>query len=176
MPGWSTGSAGEAVRQRRPPSFATLILLALLVVAADQYTKWLVMTRFMLHETVPVISGFFNLTYLHNTGAAFGLLAGANPAWRVSFFVGVACAALIFILFAFQQYRQRGRLYLIVFSLISGGAVGNLLDRVRYGSVVDFLDFYLGSYHWPAFNVADSAIVVGVGLFLLAGFFDREKR
>ncbi|MFH1218112.1 MAG: signal peptidase II [Pseudomonadota bacterium] len=163
------------MKRRRQLSFGWLIVLALLVVVADQYTKWLVVSRFSLYETVSVIPGFFNLTYLHNTGAAFGLLANANPAWRVYFFVGIACVALVFVLFAFQQYRRRGMIYLLVFSFIAGGAVGNLIDRVRYGSVVDFLDFYVATYHWPAFNVADSAIVVGVGLFLAAGFFDRER-
>ncbi|OKY74451.1 MAG: signal peptidase II [Desulfobulbaceae bacterium DB1] len=162
------------MQSRKPLSFFWLIVLALLVVVADQYTKWLVMSRFSLYETISVLPGFFNLTYLHNTGAAFGLLANADPAWRVYFFVGIACGALVFVLYAFQQYRRRGLLYLFVFSFIGGGAAGNLIDRVRFGSVVDFLDFYVGAYHWPAFNVADSAIVVGVGLFLLAGFFDRD--
>ena len=149
--------------KRRAQSFLFLLVLAGLVVIADQFTKWLVMSRFGLYEIKSVIPGFFNLTYLHNTGAAFGLLADANPSWRVYFFVCIAVAALIFIFYAFLQYRERGVVYVYAFSFIGGGALGNLIDRLRYGSVVDFLVFYVGRNQWPAFNVADSAIVVGVG-------------
>lgn len=155
-------------------SFFYMLLLAVLVVAGDQLTKLLIVGRLGLYEIETVIPGFFNLTYLHNTGAAFGILADANPAWRASFFIGIALVALVFVVFAFFQYRKRGCLYVYVFAFIAGGAVGNLIDRLRYGSVVDFLDFYISSYHWPAFNVADSAIVVGVGLFLVASFFEKE--
>ncbi|MBI4792311.1 MAG: lipoprotein signal peptidase [Deltaproteobacteria bacterium] len=155
-------------------SFPLLFLLAALVIIADQLSKWLVMSRFGLHEIKTVVPGFFNLTYLHNRGAAFGLLANADPAWQPWFFIGIACGALVFIGFAFRQYRDRSVLYLYAFALIAGGAAGNLIDRVRYGSVVDFLDFYVARYHWPAFNVADSAIVVGVGIFLLASLLDRD--
>mgnify|MGYP001197278557 CR=1 FL=1 len=115
-----------------------------------------------------------NLPDLTNTGAAFGLLANANPAWRPYFFIGIALLALVFVFFAVLQYRQRSVLYLFAFAMIGGGAVGNLIDRVRFGSVVDFLDFYVSTYHWPAFNVADSAIVIGVALFLLASLLDKE--
>ncbi|MBI5557968.1 MAG: lipoprotein signal peptidase [Deltaproteobacteria bacterium] len=163
-------------KRKRVPSFLLLSLLAGLIIVADQLSKWLIMSSFALHEIKTVVPGFFNLTYLHNTGAAFGLLANANPVWRPYFFIGIACAALIFIFFAFHQYRRRGLLYVFAFSFIAGGAVGNLLDRIRYGSVVDFLDFYVYSHHWPAFNVADSAIVVGVGLFLLGGLCENRKK
>jgi len=155
-------------------SFPLLVLLAGLIIVADQLTKWLIMSRFGLYEIKEIVPGFFNLTYLHNTGAAFGLLANANPAWRPYFFIGIALAALVFVFFAFRQYRQRSAVYVFAFSFIGGGAVGNLIDRVRFGSVVDFLDFYVATYHWPAFNVADSAIVVGVGLFLLASLLDKD--
>ncbi len=157
-------------------SYTTLFFLAGLVAVLDQFTKWLVVTRFDLYEIIEVIPGFFNLTYLHNTGAAFGLLANANPAWRVYFFVGVSVLALIFVFFAYHHYSQLGFAYVLAFSGIAGGAVGNLIDRVRYGSVVDFLDFYYGGYHWPAFNVADSAIVVGVALFMIGSFFEKEDK
>ncbi|PKN15637.1 MAG: signal peptidase II [Deltaproteobacteria bacterium HGW-Deltaproteobacteria-3] len=122
----------------------------LAVVVLDQATKALIMERFAMFELLPVIPGLFNLTYLTNTGAAFGMLAGAQTIWRQVFFVGVAVLALG-----------------VAIGLIAGGAVGNLIDRLRFGAVVDFLDFYVGSHHWPAFNVADSAICVGVGLFIL---------
>ncbi|RJX30050.1 MAG: signal peptidase II [Desulfurivibrio sp.] len=162
-------------QQGRAHSFLLLGLLAGLIIAADQLTKWLIMSRFGLYEIKEIVPGFFNLTYLHNTGAAFGLLANANPAWRPYFFIGVAVLALVFVFFAFRQYRHRSAGYLFAFAFIGGGAVGNLIDRVRFGSVVDFLDFYVSTYHWPAFNVADSAIVVGVGLFLLTSLLDRDE-
>ena len=165
------------MKQRdRSRSSLLLVLLAGLIIVADQLTKWLIMSRFSLYEIKVVVPGFFNLTYLHNTGAAFGLLANANPAWRPYFFIGIALLALVFVFFAFRQYRHRSAVYMFALAFIAGGAVGNLIDRVRFGSVVDFLDFYVSGYHWPAFNVADSAIVVGVGLFLLASLLDRDGK
>ena len=139
----------------------------LAVVVFDQLTKGLVMAYFGLYESQPIIPGLFNLTYLTNTGAAFGMLAGAQSIWRQVFFVGVAVAAIGVMAFSYRQFRNQGRIFAHAIGLIAGGAVGNLIDRLRFGAVVDFLDFYLGIHHWPAFNVADSAICVGVGLFIL---------
>ncbi|MCB2183845.1 MAG: lipoprotein signal peptidase [Desulfobulbaceae bacterium] len=164
------------MKKKKGCPFSFLLVVGGLVVVLDQYTKWLVQEHFSLYEIKRVIPGFFNLTYLHNKGAAFGLLADANPAWRAYFFICVACIALIFVFFAFCHYQDKGLGYALAFSFIAGGAVGNLIDRIRYGSVVDFLDFYVKSYHWPAFNVADSAIVVGVCFFILAGFFEKEDK
>jgi len=161
-------------KRGRSQSFLLLVLPAGLIIVADQLTKWLIMSRFGLYEIKEIVPGFFNLTYLHNTGAAFGLMANANPAWRPYFFIGIALAALVFVFFAFRQYRHRSVVYVFAFSFISGGAVGNLIDRIRFGSVVDFLDFYVSTYHWPAFNVADSAIVAGVGLFLLGSLLEKD--
>lgn len=144
--------------------FAWLTLVLLL----DQASKALVEARFALFEIEVVIPGLFNLTHLLNTGAAFGFLAGEAALWRQLFFAGMATAALIVLFFAFRQLRNQGSLYGHAIGLIAGGALGNLIDRLRLGAVVDFLDFYLGEHHWPAFNVADSAICVGVGLFFLA--------
>ena len=137
------------------------------VVLLDQLTKALVMAYFPLYELKPVIPGLFNLTYLSNTGAAFGMLAGAQSAWRQVFFVGAALVAIGVMAFSYRQFCNQGRIFAHAIGLIAGGAVGNLIDRLRYGAVVDFLDFYVGSHHWPAFNVADSAITIGVGLFIL---------
>lgn len=142
------------------------------VVALDQATKWWIMESFRLHELREVIPGFFNLVYLHNSGAAFSLLASAEGTWKEWFFIAVAVGALAFILVLFKQYCLKNRAYTVALGLIAGGAVGNLIDRLRFGSVVDFLDFYLASYHWPAFNVADSAICIGVGLFLYRNLRD----
>jgi len=138
------------------------------VLLLDQISKLLVMARFAMHEVLPVIPGFFNLTFVTNTGAAFGLLAGEQTLVRQLFFVAVALAALLFLYYSHRHFRDQGALFAHAIGLIAGGAVGNLVDRLRLGAVVDFLDFYIGAYHWPAFNVADTAICVGVGLFLLA--------
>lgn len=143
------------------------LCMAFLVVIVDQLTKLWVMSTFALYQQLKIIPGIFNLVYVRNTGAAFGFLAGEKSWLRQAFFIGVAIIALVVIFFAYNHLKRQGRLFLYALALIAGGALGNLIDRMRFGSVVDFLDFYLGSYHWPAFNAADSAITVGVGLFLL---------
>ncbi len=136
----------------------------------------MVMARFSLHESLSVIPGFFDLTYVRNPGAAFGFLAQASPAFRSFFFSAVAVIAVFLILYFIIRHKEGTLLQTTALSLISGGALGNLLDRVRFGEVVDFLDFYVGSYHWPAFNVADSAISVGACLLLYEIFRKREKQ
>ena len=118
-----------------------------------------------------MIPGLFNLTYLTNTGAAFGLLAGDHGMWRQVFFIGVAVVALAAIGFLYRKLRPVSVWYGVALGLIAGGAIGNLIDRLRLGSVIDFLDVYVGAHHWPAFNLADSAITVGVAIFLLINFF-----
>jgi signal peptidase II len=141
--------------------------IAALVIIIDQLTKLWIMSNFALHEQQNVIPGLFDLVYVTNTGAAFGFLAGSKNLLRQLFFVGVAIVALVVIVYAYGHLKRQGKIFVYALGLIGGGAIGNLIDRLRFGSVVDFLDFYLGSYHWPAFNAADSAITVGVGLFLL---------
>jgi signal peptidase II len=156
--------------------FYFMLSIGLMVVAVDQATKMTVMNSLKLYEIHPVIPGLFNFTYLHNSGAAFGFLASVSGVWKQWFFIGVSVAALAFILFLYAQYCLETFLYTVALGLIGGGAVGNVLDRVRYGSVIDFLDFYIGSHHWPAFNMADSAICVGVGLFLLANMAGTKAK
>ena len=140
------------------------------VILLDQFSKWWVMTTFSLFELRPVVDGFFNLVFVTNSGAAFGLLAGPQVWWRQLFFVSVAVLALGVLIGAYRHYRLQGVVWVVAIGLVAGGAVGNLIDRLRFGAVIDFLDFYIKTYHWPAFNVADSAITVGVGLFMLASF------
>jgi signal peptidase II len=151
------------------------VLIAALVVLLDQLTKWWVLTSFRLHESRPVIPDFFDLTFVVNTGAAFGMLAGEQNPWRQLFFVTMTLVALVVLCFAFRQYRHEGWAYITGIGLIGGGALGNLIDRLRFGHVIDFLDFSIKNHHWPAFNVADSAISVGVALFLLAGYLEIRK-
>jgi signal peptidase II len=146
--------------------------IAGMVVILDQLTKYLVLKKFYLHESVKVIPGFFSLTYVRNPGAAFGILAGASGAWRTIFFVTVSLAALVVI--AALVRKTADRLPLIAFSLIGGGAVGNLIDRVRFGEVVDFVEWYYRSFHWPTFNIADSAITAGVALLAVDMLFERR--
>jgi len=153
------------------------VCIAALVVAVDQLTKLLIMENFFLYEQKSVIPGLFNLVYVTNTGAAFGFLAGDKNWMRLIFFIGVAITALVIIAYTYGHLKGQGKIYVYSLGLIGGGAIGNLIDRLRFGSVVDFLDFYLGSHHWPAFNAADSAITVGVCLFLLGTLmqYKREK-
>jgi signal peptidase II len=145
-----------------------LLLLTPSLVILDQLTKLAVLERFRLGESIPILAGFFNLTYIRNTGAAFGLLANADPAWRLPFFILVPVIALVAIAYIFRRVPEQDFRLSSALSLVIGGAVGNLIDRVRFGFVVDFLDFHWRyQYHFPAFNVADTAICVGVGVLML---------
>ncbi len=155
-------------RLMRQPFFIFITILA-----ADQISKYWVRAELVLFEVRELIPGLFNLVYFTNTGAAFGLLAGDNTIGRRLFFVGVTLLALLLIFILYRQVRDQGRLPLLALTLIAAGAVGNLIDRVIFGAVTDFLDFYWRGYHWPAFNVADSAITVGVVLFLVASWRQR---
>lgn len=152
---------------------AASIILAIIV--SDQLTKLWVVDNFRLFESREIIPGLFSLTYITNSGAAFGFLNGDYGIWRQIFFVVVALAALCFMLVSLRQLRKEGKVFVVAISLIAGGACGNLIDRLRLGSVVDFLDFYIKDAHWPAFNVADSAITVGVAVFLLGHFMHSPK-
>lgn len=151
-----------------------LILLALtpLILVADQLTKLYIDRTMKLYQSIPVIDGIFNITYLRNRGAAFSFLSDAS--WRLPFFLLATVIAVIAILVAFHKLRDEQRFAAVSLTLILAGAVGNLIDRVRLGEVIDFLDVYWGRHHWPAFNVADSAICVGVALLALDMF--REER
>lgn len=148
---------------------------AVVVVALDQVSKWL-LTRFLQPlETVPVLSGFFNIVHVRNRGMAFGLLNRSDGVqWRMILLIGASLAATIVLVWWLTRLKPSERLMAFALSLVLGGAVGNLVDRVAYGEVIDFLDFYIGSYHWPAFNVADAAITIGT---ILIGFvFLRGSR
>lgn len=151
-----------------------LLVITLLVVGLDQATKLLVVKTIDLHELVPVIPGLFNLTYLHNKGAAFGILA--NSPYRLPFFLLVTLIAVLVLLYALHRSRDDQRLAPFSLSLIFSGAVGNLIDRVRLGEVIDFLDVYWKEHHWPAFNVADTAICVGVALLALDMILEERRQ
>lgn len=145
------------------------------VVALDQASKLWIMQHFLLQESREVIPHLFNLTYMTNNGAAFSILAGQPAQWRQYFFLGLTAVALIGIFIAQRSYGRRSAWYTMALGLIAGGALGNMIDRIRFGFVVDFLDVYFRTYHWPAFNVADAAITVGVTLFIVKNIlFDSQ--
>jgi len=143
------------------------------IVIADQLTKFMVDRTMPLHYSIPVIDGFFNLTYIRNTGAAFGILAGSHEAIRLPVLVVFSLVAIGFILVLLKRLPSHETGLITALAFILGGAIGNLIDRVAYGEVIDFLDFYWSGYHWPAFNLADSFITVGV--LIIAYYLIRAK-
>ena len=153
--------------------FRLLAIVTAVILVLDQATKLYVDSHFELYESVPVISGWFHLTYIRNQGAAFGILS--NSALRVPFFIAVAVVALLVILWYLRQLRADQTLGAFALALIFAGALGNLIDRVRLGEVIDFLDVFWNHHHWPAFNVADSAICVGVALMVWE-MWQEERR
>lgn len=132
----------------------------------DQATKAVVDRWLPLHHSLPIIDGFFNLTYIRNTGAAFGIFSGAHEVFRRPFLIGVSIAAMGFLFVMLRRLRADATGLITALALILAGAAGNLIDRVFYGEVIDFLDVYWRDYHWPAFNIADSAITIGVTITL----------
>ena len=148
------------------------LILAAAVIVLDIWTKALVLARIDLHETIPIIPNFFQLVHVRNTGAAFGI--GANASSRlVPLLLNAGAIAVFFVVVVYAlRSAVTDRVLQTGLHLILGGAIGNLLDRFRFGYVVDFLDVYVGTKHWPAFNVADSAICIGIALL----FLDMRKK
>jgi len=149
---------------------------AAVIIVLDQITKSAITARFTLHESYPVMDGLFNLVYVMNPGAAFGFMADASETFRYVFFTGVTVAAVLLIVYYLIKSNPRNLMLVGSLTLIFGGAVGNLIDRLRFGAVVDFLDVYIGSAHWPAFNVADSAITVGAILMIWEMILNRKSK
>ncbi len=155
--------------------YVLLGLISLGIVVIDQITKVYIMQTMRLHESIPVIPNLFSITYIRNPGAAFGILSTSSGSFRFIFFGLTSIFALGLLGTILARMPKDDWMGQISVVAILGGAVGNLLDRLRYGEVIDFLDFYIEPYHWPAFNVADSAITVGV-LFLILHFtFEKQK-
>ncbi len=155
----------------RPGIAAALVSGAL--VMADQITKAVVHREMTLHESIPIIPSV-NLTYTRNPGAAFSLLADADPTFRGWFFLIVSAVALTLITLFLRRVERGDWWTLAGLSLILGGAVGNMIDRIRHGEVIDFIDLYLGRYHWPVFNLADSGITIGILLLLGHALLQRR--
>jgi signal peptidase II len=133
-----------------------------LILVLDQLSKIIVDRTMPLNHSIPIIENLFNLTYIRNTGAAFGIFAGSHEAFRIPFLIMVSLLAIGFIFVMLRRLPDKELGLITALAFILGGAMGNLIDRIFYGEVIDFLDFYWSRYHWPAFNLADSFITVGV--------------
>lgn len=153
--------------------YVLVIIIALIIVVLDQITKIWVDSSMTLYESIPLIDGF-SLTYVRNTGAAFSMFADMSESYRVPFFLTVAAIAIVGIFYFVHSTPASQSLVLVACGFVLGGAIGNVIDRVAYGSVIDFLDVYYGTWHWPAFNVADSFISTGVVLLLGHAVFVRD--
>ena len=154
---------------------ATHFLLAVFVLLLDRWTKHLVAARIAMYTHIQIIPGFFRLTHTENTGAAFSLFADSPSHWKTALLIGFSAIAMVVVSVLLWRQSQALSTTGIALSLILGGAVGNLWDRVASGRVVDFLLFYFKRYQWPVFNLADSAIVIGASLLVLEILFSRPK-
>jgi len=149
-------------------------LIALAVIILDQVTKFWIQKHLVLYTTHPVLPDFFNIVHVLNRGAAFGFLNRSDIRWQTYFFFAATALAVCIINHLLRMAREGDRLLVVGLGLILGGAVGNLIDRIRTGEVVDFLDFYWKTYHWPAFNVADIGIFLG-SMALLVAFYRMRR-
>jgi signal peptidase II len=150
------------VSARDRPKWPVALGTAAVVIAVDQLSKAIVAARMHLHESISLVDGFAALTYVRNTGAAFGLLAGRAVALRVPFFLLVSAVAVVLLVWFLRGVAPERRWIIAACGAVAGGAIGNMIDRVLLGEVIDFVDLSIAAYHWPAFNVADSAITIGV--------------
>ena len=148
--------------------------ISVIAIIIDQWTKHLVLDSMSLYQSIQLLP-FFNLTYVHNYGAAFSFLDDAGG-WQRWFFTVIAMVVSAVIIWWLAQTKREQKLLPIAFAFVLGGALGNVYDRASYGYVVDFLDFYVGGYHWPAFNVADSAIFIGAALIILDMLFSNKEQ
>lgn len=153
----------------------TAALLAAAIILPDQITKAVIQQKYALWASETVLPGFFNIVHVLNKGAAFGFLNRPDTDWQIWFFVTVTFAAIGFIYYLLTTADRGDRFFIWGLGLILGGALGNLVDRLRTGFVVDFLDFYIGEYHWPAFNVADIAITCGAFAVLIS-MYQQNRR
>ncbi|VGO20106.1 signal peptidase II [Pontiella sulfatireligans] len=148
----------------------TVLLIGLAILFLDQFTKQAVRAHFIYGESRPVIDGFFNLVYVRNDGAAWNMLSGHGI-----ILILISAAVLVLLVVYRRSFLQEQFLHKILFGLMIGGIAGNLIDRIRFGWVTDFLDFQFGSYHYPSFNVADSAICIAVGLYILTNLLQKKE-
>ena len=168
----TTETAANGVSWRA--NLPRLLALVLAIVAADQVSKVLVTNSLGLGQSVPLIPGLLHFTLVRNTGMAFGLLAGADIPFKALLVTLLSLAAMGAVTYYALKSPQNERLTRLGLTFILGGALGNIIDRIRLGYVVDFVDVFYGDTHWPAFNVADTCICIGVGLLLLDSIRQRD--
>ncbi len=147
-----------------------VLLLGLVIVLVDQLTKQWIRSAFTYNDSRPMIEGFFNLVYVRNDGAAWNFLSGHG-------LILILISGVVLVLLAIYRraFLQEHVLHQVLLGLMVGGIIGNLIDRIRFGWVTDFLDFQFGSYHYPSFNVADSAICIAVGLYIITNFLQKKE-
>lgn len=153
--------------------YQKLAIISTIVVVLDQVTKLAVQKAITPHHAIKVIPGFFNLTHVYNQGGAFGFAADQSAMVRAVLFLFVSALALVFIFYFYKKTPDSYRMLATGFALIFGGAIGNLIDRIRIGSVVDFLFFYVRGWSWPTFNIADIALFVGMAIFVYYILFKK---
>lgn len=156
--------------------YIKLAIVAFIVLVLDQITKALILHNLPLSNSISIIPGFFNLTHVQNPGGAFGFMANQSPNFRFILFFIVSLLAVCLIFFLYINTPKTHPLLATGFALIFGGAIGNLIDRIRFGKVIDFLDFHMGQLHWPAFNVADSSVSVGITIFIFHLLFKKMPK
>ncbi len=144
------------------------LCIALGVFLPDILTKWLIRVHLELWTLKPILPGFFNLSHVRNKGSAFGFLNNTASDWQVPLLIGINIVSIMFLLSLLRASQKPRLVFVSGIGLILGGALGNLVDRIRHGYVTDFLDFYLGSWHWPSFNIADMGITIGAAFLVLA--------
>lgn len=150
-----------------------LLIIAGLVLVMDQATKLFIYHWLPLYDEIVVVPGFFSIVHYHNPGGAFGIFSNTENGFRDIFFLAISILALGLVFYFYRSTPKTHRFLSTGFALIFGGAIGNLVDRFRLGRVIDFLDIYVNGWHWPAFNIADSAISVGIGIFVVHLLFGK---
>jgi signal peptidase II len=163
------------MRQSSGRNYHLIAWPAIAIICLDQISKLAVVNSLRLHESLPVIDGFFNLAHIRNRGMVFGLMNRPGFDFAFYFLVIASLTAVVIIMIWLFRLKRNDRYLTLGLSLILGGALGNLIDRIRLGEVVDFLDFFVGSYHWHTFNIADSAITVGTFLVAIILVFKSKK-
>ena len=153
--------------------YIKLVMIAGIILIFDQITKYIILDSMPLYQSIKVIPGLFSITHIHYPGGALGLFANQSPILRKVIFLFMSSLAVCFVLWFYHNTPKSHSWLAGGLALIFGGAIGNLIDRFRFGKVIDFLDFYLGTAHWPAFNIADSAISVGVTIFVIHLVFNK---
>jgi len=176
---FSIGLAGVIVEKNLSlieNKYTKLAFIAGTIIVLDLITKSLILKNLPLYNTISVIPGFFNITHIQNPGGAFGFMANQGPGIRSFLFLFVSAIAIGVIFYFYKTTPAKDKWLTTAISLIFGGAIGNLIDRIRFGQVVDFLDFYIQNLHWPSFNVADSAITIGITIFIFQILFKNKLK